>query len=158
MNDLEKLKLNILQDIFSCITVMSGNTVYKESEVAQSCLTLCNPVDCSLPCFSIHGIFQARVLEWGAISFSRGYSRPSDRTWVSCIVSRCFTICATRGILCAQSKHIIICPSLRRPVWSTNTNNNKVRKGKHFPKQQRTRKQGHSDLSAKLYAPSRCHL
>ena len=42
----------------------------KESEVTQSCLTLCNPMDCSLPGFSIHGIFQARVLECGAIPFS----------------------------------------------------------------------------------------
>ena len=41
-----------------------------ESEVAQSCLTLCNSMDCSLPGSSIHGIFQARVLEWGAIAFS----------------------------------------------------------------------------------------
>ena len=41
-----------------------------ESEVAQSCLTLSNPVDCSLPGSSVHGIFQARVLEWGAIAFS----------------------------------------------------------------------------------------
>ena len=40
-----------------------------ESEVAQSCLTLCNPVDCSLPGSFMHGIFQARVLEWGAIAF-----------------------------------------------------------------------------------------
>ena len=45
-----------------------------ESEVAQSCLTLCNLVDCSLPGSSVHGIFQARVLEWVAISFSRGFS------------------------------------------------------------------------------------
>ena len=37
-----------------------------ESEVAQSCPTLCNPMDCSLPGFAVHGIFQARVLEWGA--------------------------------------------------------------------------------------------
>ena len=44
--------------------------VKSESEVAQSCLTCSNPVDCSLPRFSIHGIFQARVLEWGAIAFS----------------------------------------------------------------------------------------
>ena len=44
----------------------------KESEVPQSCLTLCDPVDCSLPGSSIHGIFQARILEWVAISFSRG--------------------------------------------------------------------------------------
>ena len=41
-----------------------------ESEVAQSCLTLSNPMDCSLPGSSVHGIFQARVLEWGAIAFS----------------------------------------------------------------------------------------
>ena len=43
-----------------------------ESEVAQSCLTLCDPMDCSLPGSSVHGIFQAIVLEWIAISFSRG--------------------------------------------------------------------------------------
>ena len=41
--------------------------VKRESEVAQSCLTLSDPMDCSLPGYSIHGIFQARVLEWGAI-------------------------------------------------------------------------------------------
>ena len=44
--------------------------VKSESEVAQSCLTLHDPMDCSLPGSSIHGIFQARVLEWGAIAFS----------------------------------------------------------------------------------------
>ena len=44
--------------------------VKSESEVAQSCLTLCDPMDCSLPGSSVHGIFQARVLEWGAIAFS----------------------------------------------------------------------------------------
>ena len=44
--------------------------VKSESEVAQLCQTLCNPMDCSLPGSSAHGIFQARVLEWGAISFS----------------------------------------------------------------------------------------
>ena len=44
-----------------------------ESEVAQSCPTLSNPVDCSLPGSSVHGIFQARVLEWGAIAFSYRY-------------------------------------------------------------------------------------
>jgi len=45
-----------------------------ESEVAQSCLTLSNPMDCSLPGSSIRGIFQARVLEWGAIAFSNIYT------------------------------------------------------------------------------------
>ena len=59
-------------------------------KVAQPCLTCCNPMDYSLPGFSIHGIFQARVLEWVAISFFRGSSRPRDQTWVSLIVGRCF--------------------------------------------------------------------
>ena len=45
--------------------------VQSESEVAQSCPTLCNPMDCSLPGSSAHGIFQARVLEWVAIAFSK---------------------------------------------------------------------------------------
>ena len=51
---------------------------------------LCNPMDCSLPGSSVHGIFQARILEWVAISFSWGSSQPRDRTQVSCIVGRCF--------------------------------------------------------------------
>jgi len=46
--------------------------VKRESEVAQSCPTLSDPMDCSLPGSSVHGIFQARVLEWGAIAFSDG--------------------------------------------------------------------------------------
>ena len=48
--------------------------------VAKSCRTLCNPVDCSLPASSVHGIFQARMFEWVAISSSRGSSHPRDRT------------------------------------------------------------------------------
>ena len=52
----------------------SSHVLMCESEVAQSCLTLCDPMDCSPPGFSVHGIFQARVLEWVAISFSRGSS------------------------------------------------------------------------------------
>ena len=49
-------------------------TIVKESEVTQSCPTLCDPVDCSPPGSSVHGILQARILEWVAISFSRGSS------------------------------------------------------------------------------------
>ena len=52
------------------------STSYIVSEVAQSCPTLCDPMDCSLPGSSVHGIFQARVLEWIAISFSRDFSDP----------------------------------------------------------------------------------
>ena len=48
---------------------------------------LCDPMDCSLPGSSVHGIFQARVLEWGAIVFSRGSSQPRDQTWVSHITA-----------------------------------------------------------------------
>ena len=70
------------------------------SEVAQSCPTLWDPMDCSLPGSSVHGIFQAIVLEWLAIFFSRGSSQPRDRTRVSCIVDRRFTIWATKeGLL-----------------------------------------------------------
>ena len=49
-------------------------------------------MDCSPPGSSVHGILQARILEWVAISFSRGSSRPKDRTRVSCIASRFFTV------------------------------------------------------------------
>ena len=78
--------------------------VESESEVAQLCPSLWDPMDCSLPGFSVHGIFQARVLEWVAISFSRGSSCPRDRTQVSCIAGRCFTLWATRvnAHLCVQ--------------------------------------------------------
>ena len=58
---------------------------------AQSCLTLCDPKDCGPPGSSVHGILQARVLEWVAISFSRGSSQPRDQTRVSCIAGRFFT-------------------------------------------------------------------
>ena len=60
------------------------------------CPTLCDPMDCSLPGSSLHGILQANILEWVAISFSRGSSQPRDRTWVSHIVGRCFNLWATR--------------------------------------------------------------
>ena len=53
-----------------CHFPLQGMKVKSESEVAKSCLTLSDPMDCSLPGSSIHGIFQARVLEWGAIAFS----------------------------------------------------------------------------------------
>ena len=68
------------------------NEKKSEGEVAQSCLTLCDPMDCSLPGSSVHRIFQARILEWVAISSSRRSSPPRDYTQVSCIVGRCFII------------------------------------------------------------------
>ena len=70
-----------------------------ESLVAQSCPTLCDPMDCSPPGFSIHGIFQERILEWVAISFPRGSSQARDQTQVSHIVGRRLTLWAIREVL-----------------------------------------------------------
>ena len=75
------------------------------SEVSQSCLILCDPMDCSLTGSSLCGIFQARILEWVAISFSRRSSRLRDWTQVSGIVVRHFTIWATREV----TSYIHIC-------------------------------------------------
>ena len=68
----------------------------KWSEVAQSCPTLCDPMDCSLPGFSVHGILLARIPEWVTISFPGGSSWPRDGTWVSRVVGRRFNLWATR--------------------------------------------------------------
>ena len=70
-------------------------------EVAQSCPTLCDPVDCSPPGSSVHGILQARILEWVAISFSRGSSQPRDQARVSCFAGRRFILSATREAWCS---------------------------------------------------------
>ena len=79
--------------------------VKNESEVAQSCPTLSNPMDYSPPGPSIHGIFQARVLEWGAIAFSDDHSRDphcprSSFLSASCPVPRAYTAPATKGGAC----------------------------------------------------------
>ena len=78
-----------------------------EREVAQSCPTLCDPMDCSPPGSSVHGIFQAVVLEWIAISFSRGSSQPRDQTLVSGIVDRHFTVLAAREVVVDWGKEVI---------------------------------------------------
>ena len=64
--------------------------------VTQSCLTLCDHMDCSPPGSSVHGILQARILEWVANSSSRGSSWPRDWTHISCTEGRFFTIWSTR--------------------------------------------------------------
>ena len=102
-------------DYISSLTSFLAQTLHlpwsevKWSDVAQSCPTLCDLMNCRLPDFSIHGIFQAIVLEWIAISFSRGSSQPRDRTWVSCIVDRHFTVWVTREVtLNIRSPYIYI--------------------------------------------------
>ena len=83
------------------------------SLITQSCLTLCNPMDYRLSGSSFHGILQARILEWVAISFSRGSSQPRDRTPVSRIAGRRFTMWATREdwhSWLLQAWHMFPCP------------------------------------------------
>ena len=70
-----------------------------ESRVAELCPTLHDPMDCSLLGSSVHGIFQEKILEWVAISFSRGSSQSRDWTRVSRIAGRHFTVWATREVL-----------------------------------------------------------
>ena len=90
----------------------------RASLVTQSSPILCNPMDCSPPGSSGHGIFQARILEWVSISFSRGSSPPRDQTQVSHIVGRCFTVWATREVI--QKTVQLNCPLLiPLPSWKT---------------------------------------
>ena len=72
-------------------------------------------MDCSLPGSSVHGIFQARILEWVAIAFSRGSSRPRDQTQVFCVAGRCFTIWATSESE-VKSEVAQSCPTLCDPM------------------------------------------
>ena len=76
--------------------VLSFHESEVKVKVTQSCLTLCKPMDCNLWGFFVHGILQARTLEWVAISFSSRSSPLKDRTWVTCIAGRFFTVWVTR--------------------------------------------------------------
>ena len=67
--------------------------VYVCAKPLQSCLTLCDPMDCSLLGSSVHGILQARIMKWVAISSSRGSSRPRDQTCIS------YVSCTGRRVL-----------------------------------------------------------
>ena len=87
--DMEQLTGSKLEGVHQgCILSPCLFNLYVECEVAQSCPTLCNPMDCSLPGSFLHVIFQARVLKWVAISFFRGSSQSGDQTWVSHIAGR----------------------------------------------------------------------
>ena len=78
-------------DLSVCVCMSVG--------ITQSCPTLCDPMDCSLPGSSVHGILQARTLKWIAIPFSGGSSWPKDRARVSCSAGRFFIVWATRDAL-----------------------------------------------------------
>ena len=106
---------NLQQDEFFKSLVVFSNSVYKKlflynhkyilrkefelgvdplccAQLFQLCPTLCDPIDCSPPGSSVHGLFQARISEWVAISFSRGSSQYRNRTHFYCIAGRLFTI------------------------------------------------------------------
>ena len=76
--------------------LLSPQMVKESESVSQSCLTLCDPMDWIPPGSSVHGISQARILEWVDIPFSRGSSWPRDQTHISCIAGRFFTVWAAR--------------------------------------------------------------
>ena len=86
----------LLIDLLTTGVNPEGKNVFKRENIgfafgasvcarAQLCLTLCDPMDCSPPGPSVHGTFLVRIIEWVAISFSRGSSRPRDQTPVSCV-------------------------------------------------------------------------
>ena len=83
-----------------CHFLLQCMKVKSESEVAQSCPTLCDPTDCSPPGSSVHGIFQARVLEWGAIAFSVLFVYEYSKT-----VSP-FFLCFNIGLYLSQCNHL----------------------------------------------------
>ena len=96
-------------------------------------------MDCSLPGFSVHGIFQAIVLEWIAISFSSGSSQPRDGTQVSHIVDRRFTVWATRALIQKLYFKEILAKSqaedgkdsvMKQPMHDTVSQGQNPRKGK----------------------------
>ena len=93
--------------------------------VVQSCPTLCDPMDCSLPGSSVHGIFQARILEWIAISFSKESSQPRDWTWSPALQANS-TIWATREALYEDGRgekniyHV-------RLLWNVNAHRARIR-------------------------------
>ena len=102
---------------------------------AQTCPTLCNPMDCSLSGSSIHGILQAGILEWVAIPFSRGSSQPRDQTWISFITGRFFTIWATREaqfswILSPKKCSIIL--FFRKLKWKQTTSKAQLDCGQNY--------------------------
>ena len=94
-----KTKLHLLSTRYvsnSSISVCLTNIEWTESVSCSVVLDSLQPMDCSLPGSSVHGILQARVLNWVAIPFSRRSSQPRDWTWVSPIAGRFFTVWATK--------------------------------------------------------------
>ena len=82
-----------------CFYIQQSPWKFPEKLIAQSSPTLCDPIDCSPPGSSVHGILEARILEWVAVPSSRGSSQPWDQTRVSRITGRFFSIWAPKEAL-----------------------------------------------------------
>ena len=111
-----------IPSVFMSQTAKTVQLNESESEVAQPCPTLCNPMDCGLPGSSIHGIFQARIMECVATPSSRGSSQPRDQTCVSC------NSCITAGFFTTEppgkwtnGSRLAFCPSLEGPQGMVET-------------------------------------
>ena len=91
-----KIKLSSLVLYLFCVSLVSWTSWWHRSVSCSSLsrVQLCDPMDCSPPGSSVHGILQIRNPEWVAIPFSRGYSQSRDRTWVSWMAGRFFTFWA----------------------------------------------------------------
>ena len=104
----------------TCISCTGRGILYhwgiREAQATQLCPILCDPMDCNLLGFSVHGILQARILEWVAIPFSRGSSWPRDWSLVSHVAGRFFTIWTTRE---APLRNIEPLPLLSRGLQSS---------------------------------------
>ena len=91
-----------------CHSRLQCMKVKRDSKVAQSCLTLSNPMDCSLPGSSIHGIFQARVLEWGATAFSGFLLEYSIKPRINTGTSPLTNITGHYGAFCHRSFFVVV--------------------------------------------------
>ena len=111
------LKGEVKDAEFNFFLHLLGAWKWKKFLVAQSCPTLCDPMDCSLPGSSVYGILQARILEWAAISYFRVSSWSRDWTWASSIAGRVFTVWAPREASQAPHKTHCVLYYREAPRW-----------------------------------------
>ena len=109
-------ELRFKSQIYHLLSVVKWKRKNVKGLVTQSCLTLCNPMNWSLPGSFVHGIPQARILEWVAVPFSRGSSWLGEWIQVSCIEDKLFTIWATKECVCLRAKSLQLCPTLCNPM------------------------------------------
>ena len=90
-------------DSGSSEAILNHSQKWSEVKVTESCPTLCNPMD-----YTVHGVLQARILEWAAFPFSRGSSQPKDRTQVSCIAGGFLTNWAIREAYSPRASSVLL--------------------------------------------------